>query len=124
MHTTSIHQSPRRPAFPMAGLLLFLALIGLTLAVTAQYTLPPDNLRKMEQQKNSGKHGKHANTNARNKAQQEYEKAKAELQQWNRKPNKTPKEKKFIEKLRKRLEHLRKKKDFSGEHHSQKHKGN
>lgn len=110
-------------------MLLFLAgLITLIFAVVANFTptpdILPDNRVKMEQRKGSGKHGKHASSKAREKAQQEYEKVKEQLQQWNRKPNKTPDDKKFIEKLRKQLEHFRKKKDFSGEHHSQKPKGN
>jgi hypothetical protein len=38
-------------------------------------------------------------------------------------PKKTPEDKEYIKKLRRLLEKLRKKKDFSGENHSQKHKG-
>lgn len=127
MNAATYPNHPKR-TFPTAGLLLLAALIALTYAVTASYSPPPDllqdNRAKMEQEKSSGKHGKHANTKAREKAQQEYEKVRDEYQQMNRKPNKTPDEKKLIEKLRKKLEHLRKKKDFSGEHHSQKPKGN
>jgi len=55
--------------------------------------------------------------------QKEYQKVKEELQQWDRKPNKTPEDKDLIKKLRKALEKLRQKKDFSGENHSQKPKG-
>lgn len=74
--------------------------------------------------KSNGRNEPHVNQKARDKAQQEYEKVREEFQQWNRKPNKTPDDKKFIEKLRKQLERLRKKKDFTGENHSQKNKGN
>lgn len=79
---------------------------------------------RIRMDKSSGRNDPHANQKARDKAQQEYEKVREEFQNWNRKPNKTPDDKKFIEKLRKQLERFRKKKDFNGENHSQKHKGN
>ena len=81
-----------------------------------------DSIREM--QKSSGKNGKHANAKARESAEREYQKVKEELQQWDRKPNKTPNDKDYIKKLRKMLERLRNKKDFAGENHSQKYKGN
>ena len=74
-------------------------------------------------EKTTGKNGKHANIKARESAEQEYEKVREQLQEWSRKPNKTPEDKDFIKKLRKLLERLRQKKDFSGENHSQKPKG-
>ena len=73
-------------------------------------------------EKNGERNGKHANPKARESAQQQFEKAKQEY--WDKKPNKTPDEKGFLKELRKLLEHLRKKKDFTGENHSQKNKGN
>ena len=78
---------------------------------------------QMKMEKSTGKNGKHANIKAREKAEQEYEKVKQQLQEWRFKPNKTPEDKEFINKLRKLLERLRKKKDFGGENHSQKPKG-
>ncbi len=75
-------------------------------------------------EKNGERNGKHANPKARESAQQQFEKAKQEYEYWDKKPNKTPDEKEFLKKLRKLLEHLRKKKDFTGENHSQKNKGN
>lgn len=73
--------------------------------------------------KSSGRNGKHANPKAREKADDDYEKVKHELDEWTSKPNKTPEDKDFINKLRKKLKQLQQKKDFSGENHSQKHKG-
>ena len=111
---------------PISGkLLMVAAVLGvLTLAVPVYFSQtlpPPDTPLKME--KSSGKNEKHANPKARETAEQEYEKVKEQLQEWNRKPNKTPDDKKIIKRLRKTLERLRKKKDFSGENHSQKGKG-
>lgn len=112
----------------LSGKLLLLAiLLGvLTLAIPYYYVQNQDEVQNSirEMEKSSGKNGKHVNQKARESAEKEYQKVKEELQQWDRKPNKTPEDKDFIKKLRKALEKLRQKKDFSGENHSQKHKGN
>jgi hypothetical protein len=107
-------------------LLLLPLVFGLTCAAFYYYKAQPndDEIGRVRMDKSSGRNEPHANQKARDKAQQEYEKIRKEFQNWNRKPNKTPDDKKFIEKLRKQLERLRKKKDFNGENHSQKHKGN
>ena len=109
----------------ISGKLLLVCAILLGLAFCIFNSIPPsvpmDAQMKME--KSTGKNGKHANQKARERAEQEYEKVKAQLQEWRFKPNKTPEDKEFINKLRKLLERLRKKKDFSGENHSQKPKG-
>ncbi len=104
-------------------LLTVLLFAVFTLAIPVYYsqTDPPEIQLKME--KSSGKNGKHANPKTRESAEQEYQQVKQQYQEWDKKPNKTPEEKEFIKKLRKLLEKLRKKKDFSGENHSQKHKG-
>lgn len=109
---------------PFSGKLLLLAVVLgiLTTAVPYYWVQNQEEVRIKEM--SSGKNGKHANQKARESAEQEYQKVKEELQQWDRKPNKTPEDKDFIKKLRKALEKLRQKKDFSGENHSQKHKGN
>ncbi len=113
---------------PFSGKLLLLAiLLGvITFALPYYYVQNQpevrENIREME--KSSGKNGKHVNQKARESAEQEYQKVKNEFQQWDRKPNKTPDDKDYIKKLRKALEKLRQKKDFTGENHSQKHKGN
>lgn len=98
---------------------------GLALGFPIYYTQNPQEIQdsRLNMEKSSGKNGKHANPKARESAEKEYQKVKEELQQWDRKPNKTPEDKDFIKKLRKVLEKLRQKKDFSGENHSQKPKG-
>ena len=98
---------------------------GLALGLPIYYTQNPQEIQdsRLNMEKNSGKNGKHANPKARESAEKEFQKVKEELQQWDRKPNKTPEDKDFIKKLRKALEKLRQKKDFSGENHSQKPKG-
>lgn len=100
--------------------------IASTFAVLSYYQSQRNDTEtgRIRMDKSSGRNDPHANQKAREKAQQEYEKIRDEFQNWNRKPNKTPDDKKFIEKLRKQLERFRKKKDFNGENHSQKHKGN
>lgn len=113
---------------PFSGKLLLIALLlgVLILATPYFYVQNQDEVREniREMSKESGRNGKHANQKAREKAEEEYQKVKEELQQWDRKPNKTPEDKDFIKKLRKALERLREKKDFTGENHSQKFKGN
>ena len=73
--------------------------------------------------KGSDRNSKHVQPKAKEQAEEAFEKIKQELEGWKSKPNKTPEDKDYIKKLRKKLEQLRKKKDFSGENHSQKHKG-
>ena len=120
-------QIPQKPTFLTKGILIF-ALLGILAFVTSTYLSqpPPEPLRdnRLKMEKSSGKNGKHANPKARESAQQQYEKAKQEFEHWDKKPNKTPEEKKLVKKLRNLVEHLRKKKDFTGENHSQKNKGN
>lgn len=124
---TSAEQLPQKHSFPGKTILFLLLLSVLAFVVSTYYTPPPpDNLQenRLKMEKNSEKNGKHSNPKARESAEQQYEKAKQEFQQWDRKPNKTPEEKEYVKKLRKLVEHLRKKKDFTGENHSQKYKGN
>lgn len=111
---------------PLSGKLLLLAIfLGvLTLATPYYYVQNQEEVQDSIKEMSSGKNGKHANQKAKESAEKEYQKIKEELQQWDRKPNKTPDDKDFIKKLRKALEKLRQKKDFSGENHSQKYKGN
>jgi hypothetical protein len=78
---------------------------------------------RLDMAKGSDRNSKHVQQKTREQADEAYEKIKQELEQWKSKPNKTPEDKDYIKKLRKKLEQLRKKKDFSGENHSQKHKG-
>jgi hypothetical protein len=84
--------------------------------------IPPDQL-KMEE-KSSGKNGKHANPDAQKSAEAQYEKAKSAHDELLSKANKTKEDVKELDKLKKVLKHWRKKKDWKGENHSQKPKGN
>ena len=125
---TSTDHIPQRSSLPIKGILIFI-LLAILAFVTSTYLSqpPPEQLRddsRLKMEKNSRKNGKHANPKARESAQQQHEKAKQEFQQLDKKPNKTPEEKDYLKKLRKLVEHLRQKKDFTGENHSQKFKGN
>lgn len=121
---STLSATPKGSTFS-GKLLLFAAILGvLTMLVPYYYVQNREEVQDSIKEMSSGKNGKHANQKARESAEQEYQKVKEELQQWDRKPNKTPEDKDFIKKLRKALEKLRQKKDFSGENHSQKHKGN
>ena len=126
MNALSTHQNPSTSKFPVNGFLLLVLLLALICAVTANYTPPPDILQdnRLKTEKKSGRNEPHANQKAKESAQQKYEKVKQEFEHWDKKPKKTPEEKKYVQKLRKLMNHLRKKRDFSGEHHSQKPKGN
>lgn len=80
-----------------------------------------ENLLRMEG--GGGKNAPHANQNAKKAAEEAYNKAKEAYDQLFKKPNKTPEEKTLLDKLKKQVEHWRKKKDWNGENHSQKGKG-
>ncbi len=75
-------------------------------------------------EKSSGKNEKHANQKAREVAENAYQKAKEAFEKLLKKPNKTPEDKKLLKKLQRELEHWRMKKDWNGENHAQKNKGN
>lgn len=72
----------------------------------------------------SGRNGKHANSKARKHAEEQYQKAKEAFENLNKKPKKTKEDNKSLEKLKKQVQRWRQKKDWNGENHSQKHKGN
>lgn len=124
-HATA-YSNPHKTTFPAYGWLALVVASTLIYAITAHYTaplnIPTDYRLKME--KKSGRNDPHANQKARESAQQKYEEAKREFEYWDQKPKKTPDEKKLVQKFRKLMEHFRKKKDFTGENHSQKSKGN
>lgn len=71
----------------------------------------------------SGKNGKHVGQGAKETAEAEYQKAKEAFDTLNKKPKKSRADNDLLEKLKKQVQHWRKKKDWSGENHSQKHKG-
>jgi len=116
---------PKGSAASGRSFLIAAILGGLALGLPIYYIQNSQEIQdsRLNMEKSSGKNGKHANPKARESAEKEFQKVKEELQQWDRKPNKTPEDKDFIKKLRKALEKLRQKKDFSGENHSQKPKG-
>lgn len=72
----------------------------------------------------SGKNGKHVNQKAQKNAEEQYQKVKEAFDKLNKKPKKSREDNKQLEKLKNQVEHWRKKKDWGGENHSQKHKGN
>jgi hypothetical protein len=81
-----------------------------------------DRLKKIEE-KSGGRNDKHANPDTKASAEQKYEEARAAWQKLKSKPNKTPAEKQLQQQLEKQVKHWKKKKDWGGENHSQKHKG-
>ncbi len=81
-----------------------------------------DNTLRME--KAGGRNAKHSNQKARESAEKEYEKAKAEYEKLKSKPSKSKEDAELRDKLKNVMEHWRKKKDWKGENHSQKSKGN
>jgi hypothetical protein len=119
-------------------LLLFLALIAfLGYRVIYESAAPAANeyirRNKTEKEevngKSSGRNGKHANPKARESAEQNYQRVKEEIDRLQnprpgRSPEKTPEEKELLKKLQKQLEHWKRKKDWTGENHSRKAKGN
>jgi len=103
--------------------LIFAAIVlGTLFPIFYERTIPceRDNLLKME--KGGGKNANHANQKARQSAEQEYQKVKQEYEALDKKRMKTPDDKKLLDKLEKQMKHWKKKKDWGGEHHSQKPK--
>ena len=78
----------------------------------------------MEMKKSPGRNESHANQKARERAEEEYQKAKDALGKMEEKIQKTKEDNKMLEKLRDKVKHWKKKKDWKGENHSQKNKGN
>jgi len=74
--------------------------------------------------KGGGKNAKHANQNKRDAAAKKYETAKSEFENLSSKPNKNKADKAALGKAKKAMQKAKKDKDFTGEHHSSKAKGN
>lgn len=121
MQTVTISNRPSLKRFIFPVLVVFcLLLVPLLIWRPASYPSTP--ILKIE--KGGGKNAPHANQKVRDNAADQYRQVKEEFESWDKKPNKTPKDKEFIKKLRRQLERLKKRMDFKGENHSQKHKGN
>ncbi|MBP6826548.1 MAG: hypothetical protein KA165_08315 [Saprospiraceae bacterium] len=106
--------------------ILLLALIGALLLSGVYYYQSGQyySTRNKVEMKSSGKSGKHANPKARQSADERYKEAKTEFEKLDSKVDKTPEDKSMLEKWRTQMKHWKKKKDWSGEQHSQKNKGN
>jgi len=105
--------------------LLWLFFAGvLTLYTAYWYHASQQSRGNKVEMKSSGRSGKHANPKTKQSASEKYEEAKAEFEKLSSKPGKTPEDKSMLEKLRDQMKHWKKKKDWSGEQHSQKNKGN
>ena len=114
-----------RPLRRLSGLPWLVAGMALLLALLAWQHLAhqrADHQLKME--KASGRNGKHANEKAREAAERQLEKLKQGFDKLNAKTSKTKSDNAALQKLDKQLKHWRKKKDWKGENHSRKHKGN
>ncbi len=105
-----------KPVF-LIGLLFFCLCLGFW--IHSEVAFP-----ELKMEKSSGKNEKHANQKVREIAEEAYQKAKQAFEQLLKKPNKTPDDKKLLKKLQREIAHWRKKKDWTGENHSQKNKGN
>lgn len=115
------------PPFPNRNLLLWtLAVLVCATCFLAYWYVPPPLLDRVEikEQKSSGRNEKHANPDARSRAEEEYEKAKEEFEKLRTKRDKSKEDVQELNELKKRMKHWQKKKDWGGENHSQKHKGN
>lgn len=121
MSHTAILLPARRNRWPLFACLfvLFSAVYWLSYQQTEH-----NPYERMEMKKSRGRNESHANQKARDKAQEEFRKAKEEFDKLEKKTNKTKEDKELLNKLDKKVEHWRKKKDWKGEHHAQKHKGN
>lgn len=103
--------------------LIIAAVISLLCYLTYDYAQQTQKDR-VNMEKSSGRNGKHSNPKARKSAEDQYQKVKEEWQQLKAKTNKSPEDKKLQQQLEKQVKHLEKKKNWKGENHSQKNKGN
>lgn len=113
------HSNSGRQVLP----LVVAALLSLLCYLTYDYVQQTQKDR-VNMEKSSGRNGKHSNPKARQSADDKYQKIKEEWQQLKAKTNKSPEDKKLQQQLEKQVKHLEKKKNWKGENHSQKNKGN
>ena len=111
-------------SFSKNWVLLFFAAItlGTFFPIYYEQIAPGDGDNTLKMEKGGGKNANHANQKARGSAEQEYQKVKQEYDALDKKRMKTPDDKKLLDKLEKQMKHWKKKKDWGGEHHSQKAK--
>lgn len=103
--------------------LIIAAVLSLLCYLTYDYVQQTQKDR-VNMEKSSGRNGKHSNPKARKSAEDQYQKVKKEWQQLKAKTNKSPEDKQLQQQLEKQVKHLEKKKNWKGENHSQKSKGN
>ncbi len=103
-------------------LLVVAMLLGLSGYQTYDY-LQRASRDRVNMEKSSGRNGKHSNADARKSAEEQFEKVKQEYDQLFSKTQKSKGDVQALNKLKKQLEHWRKKKHWKGEQHSQKNKG-
>lgn len=120
---TSLASSSDHSEKPWAP--VFAAVVFTLLLFTGyNYVQQSSNENKTLKIENSGgKNAKHANQKAKERAEQEYQKVNDELAKLRAKTPKTKEDVKQVDKLERLKKHWQKKKDWSGEHHSQKAKG-
>ena len=70
------------------------------------------------------KNSQHANPKAKGSAEQKYQEAKKKFDELDKKPNKSPEDKKEFNYWERQMKHWKMKQDFSGENHSRNAKGN
>jgi len=70
------------------------------------------------------KNSQHANQKAKSSAEQKYQEAKKKFDELDKKPNKSPEDKKEFNYWERQMKHWKMKQDFSGENHSRNAKGN
>ncbi|MFN0173520.1 MAG: hypothetical protein ACKVU0_02640 [Saprospiraceae bacterium] len=106
--------------------LIWVLLVGFLIFYTAYsyHTTQQNRVKNKVEMKSSGRSGKHANPKTKQSASEKYEEAKTAFEKLSTKPSKTTDDKVMLEKLRNQMKHWKKKKDWSGEQHSQKNKGN
>lgn len=117
IHLARPQRRPSRLPWLVAGMALVLALLAW------QHLAHQSADHSLKMEKSSGRNEAHANQKARESAEKAYEKAKESYEKLKSKPSKSKEDTEMRKKLKKLLEHLRKKKDWNGENHSQTSKG-
>jgi len=115
----SLHHSGKSLT-PIAIAVIFTLLFFAGYNLVQQYSKENKTL-KIE--KSTGKNEKHVNQKAKERAEQEFKKVNDELAKLRARTPKTKEDVKQVDKLERLKKHWQKKKDWPGEHHSQKAKG-
>jgi hypothetical protein len=122
----SNHRSAGIPTLSFGIFLVILFSLLLSFGLHLFHPDPvPEEKNRVNMEKSSGRNGKHSNPKVRASAERQEKAVRDEIDRIRNKPGvKSKEDKEALDRLRKQLDHFRRKKNWKGEQHSQKAKGN